>query len=47
MEGKKVEMESTGFFAHVVQHEVDHLDGILFLKYVKDPSELYTAEELE
>ncbi len=46
-EGKEKVLEAKGYFSHVVQHEVDHLDGILFLKYVSDPSELYTAEELE
>lgn len=46
-DGKEKVLEAKGYFSHVVQHEVDHLDGILFLKYVPDPSELYTAEELE
>lgn len=44
--GNKKELEAAGYFSHVVQHEVDHLDGILFTKYVKDPTHLYTTEEL-
>lgn len=29
--GEKLEFEAHGFFARVIQHEVDHLDGILFI----------------
>jgi peptide deformylase len=28
--GSKMELKATGFFARVLQHESDHLDGILF-----------------
>ncbi len=31
IEGKTVEMESRGFEAVALQHEIDHLDGILFI----------------
>lgn len=47
LEGMKETLEASEYFSHVVQHELDHLNGILFLKYIKDPEELYTAEELE
>ncbi|MBI5420644.1 MAG: peptide deformylase [Deltaproteobacteria bacterium] len=33
-EGKRVILESVGFEAVAIQHEVDHLDGILFLDRV-------------
>ena len=29
--GKKIEMPASGFTARVIQHEIDHLDGILFI----------------
>lgn len=45
--GKIKRIGASDFFSHVVQHEVDHLKGILFLKYIKDPTELYTSDELE
>lgn len=34
-----------GFIAHVVQHEVDHLNGVLFVDRVKDPSTFMMADE--
>lgn len=46
LEGNKKTIKATGYFAHVVQHELDHLDGILFLKYIANPEELLTGEEL-
>ncbi len=30
-EGKKIILEAEGLLARVIQHEVDHLDGILFI----------------
>ena len=46
VDGKQHNLKAIDFFSHVVQHEIDHLDGVLFLKYVDDPSKLYTGEEL-
>ena len=44
--GKPVEREATNFHARVVQHEVDHLDGILFPMRMTDLSLLSFNEEL-
>ena len=33
--GKEVKFTAAGMFARVIQHEVDHLDGILFIDRVK------------
>lgn len=50
--GKEVEFEASGLLARVFQHEVDHLDGILFIdrleKYIKDEfrSELKKIKKL-
>ena len=35
-EGKKIEMEVEDFHARVVQHECDHLDGILYPMKIED-----------
>ena len=45
--GRKESLEAKGFFSHVLQHEIDHLHGILFLKYVEDPEKLWTGRELD
>lgn len=34
-EGKTLSFRAEGFFARVIQHEVDHLDGILIIDKVK------------
>jgi peptide deformylase len=31
LKGKKVKLEAEGLLARILQHEVDHLDGILFI----------------
>jgi len=40
VKGEEVEFEASGLMARVLQHEIDHLDGILFIdrieKYIKD-----------
>jgi len=35
-DGEKFEMEGNGLIAHIFQHEVDHLNGILFIDKAKD-----------
>lgn len=30
-EGKEIEFEAEGFEARAIQHEIDHLDGVLFI----------------
>lgn len=36
-----------GFLATVFQHEIDHLNGILFIDHVKDPHTIITTEEFK
>jgi peptide deformylase len=33
-EGKKITLNSDGILARVLQHEIDHLNGILFIDYI-------------
>jgi|SRR5680860_22671 len=35
-DGKKIKIKAFGLLARVVQHEIDHLDGILFIDKAKD-----------
>jgi peptide deformylase len=41
-DGKEIEMRVEDMDARVIHHEIDHLDGILFLDHLTDPEELYT-----
>ena len=34
LDGKTVEVEAEGLLATVVQHEIDHLDGVLFIDHL-------------
>jgi peptide deformylase len=44
--GQPFEREADGFHARVVQHEVDHLDGILYPMRMTDMSRFGFNEEL-
>ena len=44
--GKPLQREVEGFHARVVQHEVDHLDGILYPMRVRDMTRFGFNEEL-
>ena len=38
--GKKVKVSGSGFLARALQHELDHLDGKLFIDYLESMDEL-------
>lgn len=46
--GKEIRVRADGWFARVLQHEIDHLDGILFTDRIK-PEEIreVTEEDIE
>lgn len=44
-EGVLIEAEYKGFLARVFQHEVDHLDGLVFLDRVETTKDLVTEKE--
>ena len=44
--GNELERSAAGFHARVVQHEVDHLDGILYPRRIRDVSKFGFEEEL-
>jgi len=35
VKGEKIEFVATEFFARIIQHEIDHLNGILFIEKAK------------
>ena len=47
LDGETIAREVEGFHARVVQHECDHLDGILYPQRLLDPRHLFFLDELE
>jgi peptide deformylase len=44
--GRSVSLEGEGLLARVLQHEIDHLDGILFVARIEDLTRLWNVSEL-
>ena len=38
---KKIKIKAEGFFARIFQHEIDHLNGILFVEKLVNPNEIF------
>jgi peptide deformylase len=45
--GKPIKVKAHDFLARVLQHEIDHLDGILYLDRLKSPEKLHKLPERE
>lgn len=45
--GEKIVKQFNGFVARVIQHECDHLDGIVFLEKVKEHNGFATVENVD
>jgi peptide deformylase len=45
--GKKLKIDAEGFFAVCLQHENDHLDGILYIDKARNIRPAVTEEEVE
>ncbi len=43
--GKKIEVEGTGLLGRCLQHEMDHLDGVLYIDKAKNIRPALTEEE--
>jgi peptide deformylase len=46
LQGRPVTVEGEGLLARALQHEVDHLDGVLFVARLTDPTRLWNVSEL-
>ena len=44
--GRPVSLEGEGLLARVLQHEIDHLDGILFVARIEDLTHLWRVSDL-
>src|SRR3989344_1668663 len=45
--GTSQKISARGFFAHIIQHEIDHLNGILFLRYITNPNNIWKISDLD
>jgi peptide deformylase len=43
--GKKVKLKGDDWFARVLQHEMDHLNGILYIDHIVDKSLIHPSDE--
>jgi peptide deformylase len=44
--GKEIRLTAEGFLARVLQHEIDHTKGIVFIDHIKDkPNSFYTLTD--
>lgn len=43
--GKKVKLKLSGWTARIFQHEIDHLNGVLFIDKLTAPENIWTEEE--
>ncbi|HYR21338.1 MAG TPA: peptide deformylase [Chthoniobacterales bacterium] len=47
LEGQPIEIETTGFLARAIQHEVDHLNGILFIDRMSSAAKTSLSSKLK
>jgi peptide deformylase len=47
LDGKPIEIETTGFLARAIQHEVDHLNGILFIDRMSSAAKTSLSSKLK
>lgn len=47
LEGERLEIEATGLLARAIQHEVDHLNGILFIDRMSSAAKASLASRLK
>lgn len=40
-EGQEIRFKATGFLARVIQHEIDHCNGIVFIDHIRDEREAF------
>ncbi len=41
LEGQEVRFKADGFLARVIQHEIDHTNGIVFIDHIKDSEKAF------
>jgi peptide deformylase len=46
LKGQEALLDAKDLFSHIIQHEIDHMYGKLFIDYIDDPNEIMTLAEL-
>ena len=44
VDGKEVRFKAEGFLARVIQHEIDHTQGVVFIDHIKEKQDAYKEE---
>ena len=44
--GKKIQIDTSGMMARVIQHEIDHLDGVLFIDRMTESAKSEVSEQI-
>lgn len=46
IDGQEIRFKATGFLARVIQHEIDHTNGMVFIDHIKDARDsFYTLDQ--
>jgi len=46
-QGKKIKLRLNGWTARIFQHEIDHLNGVLYIDRLTEPENFWTEEDFE
>lgn len=46
-QGREISVEAEGLLARVLQHEIDHCQGVLFIDRIEDPEKIWSVKEGE
>ncbi len=46
-QGKEIRLKATGLLAQALEHEIDHLNGTLYIDHLESPDKLYPIEAAE
>lgn len=47
LQAKFIQEKHKGYVARIFQHEIDHLNGVLFIDHIKEPDKLHRVEDHE
>lgn len=45
--GRRIKLKVDGLLARIFQHEIDHLNGILYIDHITDPQKLWRTDQEE